>query len=81
MSDKSGGDVMQGNMGAQGNLSTQGLNSIAAGGAGVQESMGGLAASMGTASQAVTQNQTQGNTAVTGFGGSDNISGDTNVNV
>ncbi len=81
MTDKSGGDVYQGNAGLQGNLSTQGLNSVAAGGAGVLESLGGAAASMGAASQAVTQNQNQSNAASTGNGGNDNIHADTNINV
>ena len=81
MSDKSGGDIFQGNTGMQGNASMQDLNSVAAGGAGVLESMGGIANSMGTATQAVTQNQAQANAASSGHGGNDNIQADTNINV
>ena len=81
MTDKSGGDIFQGNTGMQGNMSTQSLNSVAAGGAGVQDAFGGLATSMGAANQNVNQNQNQNNSAASGFGGADNISGDTNVTV
>ena len=81
MSDKSGGDVMQGNAGMQGNASLQGLNSIGTGGAGVLESMGGSAMSAGMATQAVSQSQSQANTANTGTGGSDNVHADTNISI
>lgn len=81
MADKSGGDVFQGNAGMQGNLSTQGLNSVAAAGAGVLESMGGSAMSAAMGTQNVTQNQNQSNSASTGDGGSDNVHADTNINV
>ncbi len=81
MTDKSGGDVYQGNAGLQGNASLQEINSVAAGGAGVLESMGGLAASAGAGTQNVTQNQNQSNSASTGHGGNDNVFADTNVNV
>ncbi|HBR97377.1 MAG TPA: hypothetical protein DD979_08360 [Gammaproteobacteria bacterium] len=81
MADKSGGDILQSNMGAQGNMSAQDLNSIASGGAGVLESMGGLASSMGTATQMVNQNQSQGNAAVSGSGGDDNINANTTINL
>ncbi len=81
MADKSGGDVYQGNAGLQANASLQELNSVAAGGAGVLESVGGLAASMGTGNQTVNQNQNQNNSASTGDGGDDNVHADTNINV
>ena len=81
MADKSGGDVYQGNAALQGNASLQDLNSVAAGGAGVLESLGGLAASSGAANQNVNQNQNQSNSASTGDGGNDNVFADTNINV
>lgn len=81
MADKSGGDVFQGNQGMQGNLSAQDMNSVAAAGAGVLESMGGSAMSAAFGSQSVTQNQNQSNSASTGDGGSDNVHADTNVSV
>ena len=81
MADKSGGDALQANQGMQGNLSTQGLNSIGSAGAGVLESMGGSAFSEAFGAQTVTQNQNQSNSASTGDGGSDNVHADTNVNV
>ncbi len=80
MADKSGGDVFQANQGAQGNISAQDLNSVAAAGAGVLESFGGAAASMGIGAQQVNQNQNQANAANTGNGGNDNIQADTNIN-
>ncbi|HBR97837.1 MAG TPA: hypothetical protein DD979_10730 [Gammaproteobacteria bacterium] len=79
MSDKSGGDIFQANQAAQGNASIQGLNSVAAAGAGVQEALGGLATAFGTATQNVAQNQTQGNVAASGSGGHDNVHADTNI--
>ena len=79
MSDKSGGDVMQANAGMQGNANMQGLNSIATGGAGVTDAFGGMASSMGTATDAISQTQTQGNTASTGAGGSDNVHADSTI--
>ncbi len=81
MSDKSGGDVFQGNQGMQGNLSGQDMNSISAAGAGALEGMGGSSFSDAFGSQTVTQNQNQSNSASTGGGGSDNVHADTNVNV
>ena len=81
MSDKSGGDVFQGNTGMQGNLSTQGLNSIAAAGAGVLEGIGGSAMSSAMGTQTVSQNQNQSNSANTGSGGSDNVHADSNISV
>lgn len=81
MVDKSGGDALQANQGAQGNLSSQDLNSVAAAGAGILEGMGGDAASMGAAQQAIQQAQTQGNIAATGSGGDDNINANTNINI
>ncbi len=81
MVDKSGGDALQANQGAQGNMSSQDLNSIAGAGAGILEGVGGDAASMGAASQAIQQAQNQSNTANTGDGGDDNISADTNINI
>ncbi len=80
MADKSGGDAIQVNQGVQGNVSAQDINSIATGGAGAVDAMGGMGASMGEAMQTVQQAQSQGNAAVTGAGGSDNVSGNTNVN-
>ncbi len=81
MTDKSGGDVLQANQGAQANLSAQDLNSVGAAGAGVLESFGGSAASMGAANQAVQQAQGQANQAYTGDGGDDNINANTTINI
>ncbi len=81
MADKSGGDAYQVNQGAQGNVSAQDLNSVAAAGAGIVGGLGGAAASAGAAQQAVQQAQQQGNLASTGHGGNDNISADTNINI
>ncbi len=81
MADKSGGDVFQANQGAQGNISAQDINSVAAAGAGVLESFGGAAVSSALGNQTVTQNQNQTNTANTGDGGDDNVHADTNINV
>lgn len=81
MVDKSGGDALQANQGAQGNLSTQDLNSVAAAGAGVLEGMGGGASAMGAAQQAVQQAQMQGNMAATGSGGDDNVNANTTINI
>ena len=69
MTDKSGGDIYQGNAAMQGNVSMQDLNSVAAGGAGVQDAFGGLAAATGAANQNVDQDQTQTNSASSGHGG------------
>ena len=81
MVDKSGGDVLQANQGGQANLSSQDLNSIGAGGAGVLESLGGAGAATGAASQAIQQAQMQGNMAATGSGGDDNINANTTINI
>lgn len=81
MTDKSGGDANQANMGAQGNMSTQDLNSVAAGGAGVQDAIGGTAGAMGAANQAIEQAQQQANMATTGAGGDDNINANTTINI
>ncbi len=81
MTDKSGGDVLQANQGSQANLSAQDVNSIAAAGAGILGGLGGNAASMGAAQQAVSQVQGQGNIAATGDGGDDNINANTNINI
>ncbi|MCB1754271.1 MAG: hypothetical protein KDJ38_02035 [Gammaproteobacteria bacterium] len=81
MSDKSGGDVFQGNAAMQGNASLQGLTSAGIGGAGIVDGIGGagLSAAMGT--QNVNQNQSQSNSASSGDGGSDNVHADTNLSV
>ncbi len=81
MADKSGGDAIQGNAALQGNASLQDINSVAVGGAGVLESMGGEAFSTAFGTQTVTQNQNQSNTANTGDGGDDNVHADTNISV
>ncbi|MDO6461734.1 hypothetical protein Q4485_13570 [Granulosicoccaceae sp. 1_MG-2023] len=81
MSDKSGGDILQGNAGMQGNFDAQSLNSIASGGAGAVDAIGGMGMATGTASSTTTQAQTQGNLASSGFGGSDNVHGDTTISV
>ena len=81
MTDKSGGDVNQANLGSQGSLSAQDLNSVAAAGAGIVDGMGGSAASMGAANQAIQQAQQQGNIGAGGAGGDDNISADTTINI
>ncbi len=81
MTDKSGGDVVQANQGAQANLSAQDLDSVAIAGAGILEGIGGSATSMGVTGQAIQQMQAQGNIASTGSGGDDNVNANTNVNV
>lgn len=81
MADKSGGDILQGNAAMQGNLSSQGLNSIASGGVGAVDAIGGSAFSEAFANQSVNQDQTQSNSASSGDGGSDNVQADTNVNI
>ena len=81
MVDKSGGDVAQANMGAQGNASSQDLNSVGVGGAGVLEGMGGAGGAMGAAEQAIQQAQAQANMASTGAGGDDNINANTTINI
>lgn len=81
MADKSGGDSLQANQGSQGSLSAQDLNAIGAAGAGVVDGLGGSAFGAGAAQQAVNQAQSQGNIAVTGDGGDDNISADTTINI
>ncbi len=79
MTDKSGGDALQANQGMQGNLSAQDANSIATGGVGAVDGMGGTGMSMGDAMQNVTQDQMQANMASTGGGGGDNVNADTNI--
>ncbi len=81
MTDKSGGDVNQANVGSQGSLSDQDVNSVAAAGAGIVDGMGGDAASLGAAQQAVQQAQQQGNIGAGGDGGDDNISADTTISI
>ncbi|MCB1755665.1 MAG: hypothetical protein KDJ38_09090 [Gammaproteobacteria bacterium] len=81
MTDKSGGDILQSNQGAQGNVSAQDLNSLGLGGAGIVDGIGGAGASMGAASQAVQQAQGQANMAVSGDGGDDNINANTTINI
>lgn len=81
MADKSGGDIAQGNMGAQGNASGQELNSLGVGGAGIVDGMGGSGAAMGAAQQAVQQAQQQANMAMSGEGGDDNINANTTINI
>ncbi len=81
MVDKSGGDVTQASQGAQLGAASQGLNSIGAGGAGVQESIGGAGYATGAASQAIQQAQQQANLAATGSGGDDNINANTTINI
>ncbi|MDO6462464.1 hypothetical protein Q4485_17265 [Granulosicoccaceae sp. 1_MG-2023] len=76
MSDKSGGDIMQGNSAMQGNVSAQDLNGIAAAGVGAVGGIGGSAVSGAFGSLGVAQSQSQGNVAASGQGGSDNISAD-----
>ncbi|MCB1754098.1 MAG: hypothetical protein KDJ38_01165 [Gammaproteobacteria bacterium] len=81
MTDKSGGDIAQANMGAQGNLSGQTENVVAPGGAGIVDGIGGMGGAMGAAQQAVNQAQAQGNMAMSGDGGDDNINANTNINI
>ena len=45
------------------------------------DAMGGAGMATGTASSATSQIQGQGNMAASGFGGSDNLHADTNINV
>lgn len=81
MADKSGGDIMQNNTGAQGNMSSQDLTSMGVGGAGAVDAMGGTGAGMGVADQTTTQALDQANAAVSGIGGSDNINANTTINI
>jgi len=81
MVDKSGGDATQANAASQLSGLSQGLNSVGAGGAGVVEGAAGMASAMGAADQAIAQAQMQGNQAMTGSGGNDNISADTTINI
>ncbi len=81
MTDKSGGDALQANSGSQGSMTDQDMNSIAAGGGGIVDGMGGPAGSMGLADQAINQAQAQGNMAMTGDGGDDNINANTTINI
>ncbi|MCB1755632.1 MAG: hypothetical protein KDJ38_08920 [Gammaproteobacteria bacterium] len=81
MADKSGGDIIQGNMGSQGNASAQDLNSLGVAGAGIVDGIGGSGAAMGAAQQAVQQAQQQANMAVSGDGGDDNINANTTINI
>lgn len=81
MSDKSGGDVMQMNQGAQGNVSAQDVNAVAAAGVGAVDGMGGDAMSAAMGSQMVGQDQSQANMGMTGMGGSDNVNADTNITI
>ncbi len=81
MADKSGGDAYQSNHGAQLNGSSQDINSVAAGGVGALEGMGGSAFSDAFGTQHVTQHQDQSNSAHTGDGGDDNVHADTTVSV
>lgn len=81
MADKSGGDIMQGNAGMQGNLSGQVENVLAPGGAGIVDGVGGAGMAAGMAGQTVTQGQSQGNMGISGDGGTDNTNANTNINV
>ncbi|MCB1754097.1 MAG: hypothetical protein KDJ38_01160 [Gammaproteobacteria bacterium] len=81
MTDKSGGDIMQGNAGMQGNMSEQVQNVVAPGGAGIVDGLGGAGMAAGMGEQMVNQGQSQGNMAMSGAGGNDNTNADTNINV
>ena len=81
MADKSGGDALQANQGSQGAISAQDLNALGVGGAGIVDGAGGAGAGAGVASQVLNQGQAQGNAAITGDGGDDNISADTTINI
>jgi hypothetical protein len=81
MVDKSGGDIAQANGAEQLGMSTQGLNAIGTGGAGVQEALGGSGAAVGAADAALQQAQAQANQAMSGTGGSDNINANTTINI
>lgn len=80
MTTKSGGDAYQSNQAAQGNANLQDINGVAAGGAGVLESAGGLATADAIGTQETHQNQAQNNMATTGHGGDDNVNANTNFN-
>lgn len=79
--DKAGGDIMQGNHGGQLNGSFQDLNAVGVGGVGAVGAMGGAGMATGDASQTTAQNQNQANIGASGFGGGDNLSANTNINV
>ena len=81
MADKSGGDILQNNTGAQASLGAQDLNAVGVGGAGAVEALGGSSAAMGVADQYINQSQNQTNMAVTGNGGDDNINANTTINI
>ena len=79
--DKSGGDVTQGNLGAQGNLSGQELKGVANTGPAVVDSAGGSSVLEQAGLQAVSQGLDQANLGFGGFGGSDNIEANTIISI
>ncbi|MDO6461700.1 hypothetical protein Q4485_13400 [Granulosicoccaceae sp. 1_MG-2023] len=81
MADKSGGDIMQGNTGVQGNAGAQDLNAVGVGGVGAVDGLGGSSSAMGLADQYISQAQNQANMAVSGNGGNDNINANTTINI
>ena len=81
MADKSGGDILQSNAGAQGNVSAQDLNAVGVGGVGAVDGFGGTSAAMGLANQYIDQSQNQANLGVSGNGGDDNINANTTINI
>ena len=81
MADKSGGDIMQNNSGAQGNMSAQDLNALGVGGVGAVDAMGGTGTGTGVADQVTSQSLDQANAAMSGYGGDDNINANTTINI
>jgi hypothetical protein len=79
--DKSGGDVTQGNLGSQGNLSGQELKGVANTGPAAVDSIGGASFLDQAALQAVSQSLDQNNIGFGGFGGSDNIEANTIISI
>lgn len=79
--DKSGGDIMQGNLGGQLNGSFQDVTAAGVGGVGAVDAMGGAGMASATGSQTTTQAQHQGNIGASGAAGDDNLHANTNINV
>jgi hypothetical protein len=81
MTDKSGGDVLQGNLASQGNVSGQQVAGVASAGPAILDSVGGGGVLGQFSDQAIQQALAQANIGAGGTGGSDNIHADTNISV
>jgi hypothetical protein len=78
---KAGGDVNQANFASQGNVSGQSQYGVASAGPAIVSSIGGAAYLAQLGEQTVTQDMSQANLGVGGYGGSDNAHADTNIAV